>query len=58
MLATHLRDAGFVIEFLESRKFMAWAIESDGNMKPMSWSGMSSEPDVVRNIITAREAIA
>ena len=58
MLATHPRDAGFVIEFLESRKFMAWAIESDGNVKPVSWSGMSSEPDVVRNVIASREAIA
>lgn len=58
MLSTHLRDAAFVIEFLESRKFMAWAIESDGNVKPVSWSGMLGEPDVVRNIIASREAIA
>ncbi|HSQ81752.1 MAG TPA: FkbM family methyltransferase [Casimicrobiaceae bacterium] len=58
MLSTHPRDAGFVIEFLESRKFMAWAIESDGTVKPVPWSGMSGEPDVVRNIIASREAIA
>jgi FkbM family methyltransferase len=58
MLATHPRDAEFVIEFLESRKFMAWAIESDGSVKPISWSGMAGEPDVVRNIIASRQAIA
>jgi hypothetical protein len=37
---------------------MAWAIESDGNVKPVSWSGISSEPDVVRNVIASREAMA
>ena len=57
MLAEYPRDADFVIEFLEGRKFMPWAIESDGNVKPVSWSGMSREPDAVRNIIASRQAI-
>ena len=57
-LATHSRDAGYVVEFLDSRGFMPWAIESDGSVKPVSWSGVLGEPDTVRNIIASREAIA
>ncbi len=58
MMAGFACDAGFVVQFLESRDFMCWEIGVDGGLIPTRWQKLLQEPDLIRNVIVSRQGLA
>jgi FkbM family methyltransferase len=57
MLARFACNAGFVIDFFESRQFMCWTIKPDSNLVPARWQSLLATPDAIQNVMISRQAL-
>lgn len=57
MLARYPCNAGFVIDFFDSRQFMCWTIKPDSSLVPARWESLLATPDVVQNVMVSRQAL-
>ncbi|HEY1459959.1 MAG TPA: FkbM family methyltransferase [Casimicrobiaceae bacterium] len=57
MMAGFELDAKFVVEFLESKRFLCWEIDVAGSLVPARWPGLLQDPDRIRNIIVSRQGL-
>lgn len=51
-------DANYVVDFLRSRDFMCWTINDDATLAPTRWEKLLETPDLIRNIMVSRRALA
>jgi FkbM family methyltransferase len=57
MMSAFKQDAGFVVEFLDSRGFMCWTIGDDGSLAPARWQALLAQHDKVQNVIVSRQGV-
>ena len=51
-------NATDVIAMLEAGGFMCWTINADSSLAPVRWPALLEAPDMIRNVLVSRQAVA